>query len=456
MLDARCVDDAGGRAEALAVEARRSLVQRLVVECRGQRAFLEVSAHDRHRVDRRRGWDSQTAERRDEPAPCGVAEREVVDGCREDVRHLLRDELLGGGHPDVQRLGECADCGARLLTEGRVRLVADDEVVRATTELRPMPGEPRVRLDGDRDSRRRLRAREDGVGEAAAVALGRQVDGELGDEQPTVREDEDPEVARGLDETGRGDRLAGGGRMPEAIPPYCSGVRAGERGLVDFVLDVACIDVVVDVLLDLDRLGVRAVRRAGAVSVLLHSSLRRRDQLGEHPRERVDLVAPELGARSRSRRRLREHSLEPEHEAVAHLPAGRRLSEPGLDLRDRVIECGASRRAGRERQRGVLVRHEERLAEPGLGATRCANQVLGCVRRQRRDGLSLVHSRSTCCRAAPSEGLTLARTPASGTPRSIPQTPGELPCLVRNVCGRTRRASGRRLARTLPSRRDVA
>ena len=136
MLDAGGVDDSGRRAEALAVEARRGLVQRLVVEGRGQRALLEVAADDRHRVDRGRRRHAETAERRDEPAPRGVAERQVVDRGREDVRDLLRDELLGRGHADEERLREGADRGARLLAERRVRLVADDEVVRVAVELR--------------------------------------------------------------------------------------------------------------------------------------------------------------------------------------------------------------------------------------------------------------------------------------------------------------------------------
>ena len=44
VVDAGRVDDSGRGVEALAVEARRRLVQRLVVECRGERALLEVAA----------------------------------------------------------------------------------------------------------------------------------------------------------------------------------------------------------------------------------------------------------------------------------------------------------------------------------------------------------------------------------------------------------------------------
>ena len=130
VLDAGRVDDPGRGSEALAVEARRRLVQGLVVEGCGECALLEVAADDRHGVDRRRGRDAQAAKRRDQAASGGVAERQVVDRGREDVRDLLRDQLLGRGHPDVERLGEGADRRARLLAERRVRLVADHEVVR--------------------------------------------------------------------------------------------------------------------------------------------------------------------------------------------------------------------------------------------------------------------------------------------------------------------------------------
>ena len=137
MLDARRVDDPGRRAEALAVEARGRLVQRLVVEGCGERALLEVAADDRHRVDRGGGRHAQAAERSDQAATRGVAEREVVDGGREDVRDLLRDQLLRRGHADVERLVERADRGARLLAERGVRLVAEDEVVRVAVDSEP-------------------------------------------------------------------------------------------------------------------------------------------------------------------------------------------------------------------------------------------------------------------------------------------------------------------------------
>ena len=109
MVDARRVDDAGCVFEPVAVEARGSLVQRLVVEHSRERAFVEVTADDGHRVDRRNRWHPEAAQGRNEAPSRGVLQRKVVDRCREDVGHLLRDQLLGGGHADVDRIGEAAD-----------------------------------------------------------------------------------------------------------------------------------------------------------------------------------------------------------------------------------------------------------------------------------------------------------------------------------------------------------
>ena len=71
-----------------------------------------------------------------------------------------------------------------------------------------MTRKPRVGLDRERVRAQRLRAELDRVGEAVAVALGLQVALELRDEQTAVREDQDAEDARRLDEPGGGDRLA--------------------------------------------------------------------------------------------------------------------------------------------------------------------------------------------------------------------------------------------------------
>jgi len=180
-------------------------------------ALLEVAADDRDRVDRGDRRHAERAERRDQAAPGRVGERKVVDRGREDVRHLLRDQLLGRRHPDVERLREGADRRRCLLAERRVGLVADDELVRAPRQLVAVAGEPGVRLDGEGVRPERLLATFDRVDEAVAVPLRRQIAAELVDEEAAVGEDEDAEVARGLDEARRRDRLAGRGRVAEAV-----------------------------------------------------------------------------------------------------------------------------------------------------------------------------------------------------------------------------------------------
>ncbi len=62
VVDAGGVDDPRRVLEAVAVQARRRLVQRLVVEGLGQGALVEVAADDRHRVDRRDRRDAQVAQ----------------------------------------------------------------------------------------------------------------------------------------------------------------------------------------------------------------------------------------------------------------------------------------------------------------------------------------------------------------------------------------------------------
>jgi hypothetical protein len=75
VIDARRVDDSGRRVEAVPVEARRGLVQRLVVEDLGQRALLEVAADDRDRVDRGCGRHAEGPKWRNQAAAGGVLER---------------------------------------------------------------------------------------------------------------------------------------------------------------------------------------------------------------------------------------------------------------------------------------------------------------------------------------------------------------------------------------------
>src|SRR6266581_6349997 len=81
-----------------------------------------------------------------------------------------------------------------------------------------MTRKPRVCLNRERVRTQGLLARLDRDVEAVAVPLGRQVGRELCDEEAPVREYEDAERARGIDEAGGGNRLARSSRMAEAVP----------------------------------------------------------------------------------------------------------------------------------------------------------------------------------------------------------------------------------------------
>ena len=155
-----------------------------------------------------------------------------------------------------------------------------------------------------------------------------------------MREDQDAERARGLDEAGGGDRLAGRGRMPEPVAPDRTGVFLGRQRLLVLVGIVVALGERLVVLLVVGRLvdgGVVPV----AVPVLL-LALRRGDQLGEHAGERVDLVPAERRPRGGVRLRLAEYALEPEHERVVHLPARARPGIARVHLRDRVVQGAAT------------------------------------------------------------------------------------------------------------------
>src|SRR5207248_1702451 len=144
-------------------------------------------------------------------------------------RDLLRDQLFGRRHADVDRLRERADRRARLLAERRVRLVADHELVRLARQRVLVAREPRVRLDRQRiTAAQRLLAAFDLRRETVAVPLRGQIALELRDEQTAVREDENPERAGRLDEPRGCDRLARRGRMAEAIAPDRARIGAAE------------------------------------------------------------------------------------------------------------------------------------------------------------------------------------------------------------------------------------
>ena len=397
MLDACGVDDSGRVLEAVAVQARRCLVQCLVVEGLGQGSLVEVASDDRHGMDGRHRRDAQVAQRRDEPAPGRVGQRKVVDRGREDVRDLLGDQLLGCRHPDENRLWEAADRGARLLAERGVRLVADDELVRVSAQVADVAREPRVGLDRDGVVARRLLAALDRRDDPVAVALLAELAVELGDEQAAVREDEDADGARGLDEARGGDRLARRGRMAKAEAP--NGARIGLLG--DAVLGLG-----LDVELCLDRLAVllhldlgELLGRDGAVAVqgLQEAFLVGGDQLGEHSRQRVDLVAAKLRSGGEPRRTLAEHALEPEHEPEPRSPLRGRAALALLDLFQRRVERDAPRGLRRENPCGIFAFAQERLARPRFRSERGLGQAVRGLRRSGRMIAGPLH----VCNASP-------------------------------------------------------
>ena len=284
MVDAGRVDDARRVVEAVAIERGCSEVQRLMVEGLGQ--LLLVAADDRHVVDRGDRRNAERAQRGDQAATRRFGERQIVDGGREDVGDLLRDQLLGRGHADVERLVERADRLGRLLAESGVRLVGDHEVVRVARDLVDVASEPGVRLDRDRVLARRCLPTQSRVGEPPAVPLGGEVAVELLHEQPTVREDQDAEVRAAS------TNPAAAIVLPDAVGWRNSASRRSRVGAaVDVVLGVRDrleqAELVLRLLLE--RLGRLVERHDGAVAVAV-LLLVRVDELGQYPGERVDLV----------------------------------------------------------------------------------------------------------------------------------------------------------------------
>ena len=286
-----------------------------------------------------------------------------------------------------------------------------------------MAGEPGVGLDRDRVPDERLEPLLDRVAEPVAVPLGGQVALELLHEQPAVREDENAHRPRAFDESGGGDRLPRRRRVAEAKAPLGAGVVV--LGLLVLVL------VVVRPRL-LGELFVLGLVVPVAVPVLL-ALLVLRDELGEHPGQRVDLVAAELGPRREPRRAVVDDALEPEHERVAHLPLGRRGAQARLHLGERVVERTPPGTAGRQHVGGVLVLLEEGLARPGLGAERGSRQAAHSLRLVGRVRECLLHGRSA--RNALHVQGDAGATPSAGLPGTIYETAPGLPGRARYLRG---------------------
>ena len=103
----------------------------------------------------------------------------------------------------------------------------------------------------------------------------------------------------------------------------------------------------------------------------------RGDQLGEHSRQSVDLVAPELGSRRQARGPLGEDPLEAEHEREANLPLRRGLVPAGFDLRERIVQRAPAGSARREHLDRVLAVVQERLADPIARASSGGDEIVG-------------------------------------------------------------------------------
>ena len=147
--------------------------------------------------------------------------------------------------------------------------------------------------------------------------------------------------------------------MPEAEAPLGARVVLGLHLRLEIVVIVRNLDGdrLVELVLEVLVVAVQAV------AVLL-VALVAGDQLGEHPRERVDLVASQLGAGREAGRMVGDDALEAEHERVVNLPRGGRRLEPGFHLREGVVERLAARMPFAEHLGRVFVLPQEGLAGP--------------------------------------------------------------------------------------------
>ncbi len=225
---------------------------------------------------------------------------------------------------------------------------------------------------------------------------------ELVDEVAAVGEDQDAARARRVDETHRGDGLAGARRVlePEAL------VGVGIVGLlvelvfvegnlrsvvVGLLLGLVLVVVVAHVDLDLEvqrlddlRLVVVIVvgsaggchegavvlvvvvdcqdRRGGRRRAVAVLALCVGEQRGQGARQGIDLMRVQRRAVGELGLVVGEHALQAQHERVAPPPLRRRHLRPVLDLQQRGVECTTARGAGGERVGGRLTGVHECLA----------------------------------------------------------------------------------------------
>ena len=96
-----------------------------------------------------------------------------------------------------------------------------------------------------------------------------------------------------------------------------------------------------------------------------------------------------------ARLRVGEHALEPEHEAVAHLPVRTGGARARVHLQDSVVERTTARGARREGLSGIFAVTKERLARPRFRADRGGDQWVRHLRKDHRLMNGFLHVRST-------------------------------------------------------------
>src|SRR5215213_42046 len=392
--DACRVDDAGYAVEAGSVEIRDREAEGQLIQQLSQHVLVELrvylappEGHFRNRADTGARRNPNAAQRRDHAPPRGLREVEARRLRREQVGHVTGDQRAGRSHADEDRAVPSADRGARLLAEGGVRLVADDDCV-GVGDLSGVADEPLVGLDRDRALRVVLASQQRG-GDAIAVAALAQLAVELVDEVAAVGQDQDAASARSVDEPERGDRLAGAGRVLE--PEALGGVRVlrllGELDVLvvlGFVLPVLRLLVGLLVLLQLqlelflarDRrggeldghLGGRGLHDCAAVPVR-GAALHLRHQRRQRARQRVDLVRVEQRPVGEARLVVRQHALQAEQQRVLAPPGDRRRLQAGVELYERRVERAATGAAGSERVLGQLTLVNESLTGEAFRAS---------------------------------------------------------------------------------------
>ena len=152
--------------------------------------------------------------------------------------------------------------------------------------------------------------------------------------------------------------------MAEAVAADRARVGLDRRGLDVFLVLALHLDLELELEVVVHLVLVLRLVVAVAVLALLGGG----DQLGEHPGERVHLMAAELGAGGEVRRLLRQDPLEPEQERVPDLPLGRRLAAAGGELGEPVVERAAPSGPGRQHDVRILVGTQEGLAGPCFGS----------------------------------------------------------------------------------------